>query len=116
MATGGTLTPSPTSVYYTPAPTPGEPPQCRLWLGPNTMSSPVSEADRDRLIQVRENNLQARQAERQHRSLRSHARQSHAMGVATARVFNTKEQPSPADSIAGRVSAASELEKKPGDV
>lgn len=57
------LMPLPASVYYTPPLTPGRLPQFRLCLGSHAVCSLVSEADRERPIQLQEKNFQARQAE-----------------------------------------------------
>lgn len=80
------------------------------------MSPFVSGADQDQVIRVEEKNFQARQAGRQHCSLRSTAAQSPVTVIVAGRFFNIKEEPPPAESIVGRVPAASKSEKELGDV
>lgn len=67
-------------------------------------------------MHARKDNFQARQAERKFRSPRSQNYQSPVAGTPTGRVLNTEQEPPSVSTLIGRVPAASEWGREPGDV
>lgn len=76
-----------------------------------TLATP--EADPKRLIQVREKNYRAQEAEHQQQSPRSRVRQSPATDEATRRVDNTEQELPSADTAMGLVTTVLKVEKEP---
>lgn len=102
----GSLTMLPAFVYYTSPRLPGRPFQCRLCVENRSLCPNVFKGDRDPLIEKREKSFQTRQMEHQHWSPRSRKNQFTVTDNATARIFNTEENPLPADATARRAPVA----------
>lgn len=115
-APGDPVTSSLALVYCAPRSTFGNPPQCSLCSELHAACPSIPKADRDRLIQIREMNFQARHAESQQRPSRSPASQSPVTGTATTRVVFTEDSFPSAATIDGCAPVASASKKEPGDV
>lgn len=105
------LTSSLALVYHTLLSTIQRFPQCRLCLGPCAIFLLVPEYDEERLIQVMEKSIQARQAKRQYKPPQSLGSQSPETDVAIARVFKKEKEPPSMDVTVGCSPTAFWLEK-----
>lgn len=108
--------PSTAMFYHTSPLAPEKLPQCRLCLKSHAVGQPVSEAERDRPIQIRKRECQARQAESQYSLPRSEGSRSLAAGTAKACVLKEVEESSSDDTTVGRCQAASESIRVPRDI
>lgn len=114
IAPGDPLPLSSASLCCTIIPTAEKPSQCSPCLGPHAAGLLVSEAERDRSIQVWEKNFQAPEAKRQYWSSRNRGSRSPPTFMTTARVFNTEMRAPSMDTMIGTVPTASEPKKNPG--